>query len=347
MNICTRFLSPSQAAQQLGVSSKALRLYEQHGLLKPIRTAAGWRTYGPTEMQRAAEIVSLRALGLSLTVVERVLRGDAEGLESALATHQSALESRIRQLVDNVQAVRALRVDLAQGQAPSVGELAGLVQPTSEPKAEFDLPWPWGGERFELRRIRPLNYIVGPLFSGKTRLARAIAKNLPDTEFIGLERLENNGAEAQEQMHADAGLKSRIDQTVAWLVEDGAAVSTALVALLVALERNRTTNLVIDLVEQGLTQATQEALITKLRHRAFESRAIFLLTRSSSILDLTAVGPTESIILCPANHSPPTQVEPYPGSPGYEAVETCLASPEVRERTQGVIAVRPQVPAAP
>ena len=56
-----------------------------------------------------------------------------------------------------------------------------------------------------------------------------------------------------------------------------------------------------------------------------------------------AIGPDETIILCPANHSPPTSVAPFPGAPGYEAAATCLASPEVRARTEGVIAWRPQV----
>src|SRR5262249_35015116 len=102
-------------------------------------------------------------------------------------------------------------------------------------------------------------------------------------------------------------------------------------------------NLVVDMVEQGLDHATQEALIAYLRRRGPEAPSLFLLTRSSAILDLAAVGPDETIIFCPANHSPPTQVAPYPGAPGYEAVATCLASPEVRARTEGVIAMRPQV----
>jgi hypothetical protein len=55
------------------------------------------------------------------------------------------------------------------------------------------------------------------------------------------------------------------------------------------------------------------------------------------------VGPDEAIIFCPANHSPPMNVAPYPGAAGYEAVATCLASPDVRARTEGVIAWRPQV----
>jgi hypothetical protein len=38
-----------------------------------------------------------------------------------------------------------------------------------------------------------------------------------------------------------------------------------------------------------------------------------------------------------ASLSPPFRVAPYPGAPGYEAVATCLASPEVRARTEGVI----------
>src|SRR6476661_841938 len=102
--------------------------------------------------------------------------------------------------------------------------------------------------------------------------------------------------------------------------------------------------LVVDMVDQGLDKGTQEALIAHLRQRAKAgARPLFLLTRSTAILDLAAVGADEAIILCPANHSPPTHVAPYPGAPGYESVATCLASPEVRARTAGVISWRPQV----
>jgi hypothetical protein len=113
----------------------------------------------------------------------------------------------------------------------------------------------------------------------------------------------------------------------------------ALTALLVGLETEGSNVLVVDMIEQDLGQATQEALINYLRHRAKTGgRPLFLLTRSSAILDLAAVGPDEAIILCPANHSPPVRVAPYPGAPGYEAVATCLASPDVRAR----IACRPE-----
>ena len=343
MRASAQFLNPSEAARRLGVSAKALRLYEQRGLVVPRRTAAGWRAYGPDEMARAAEIAALRALGLSLAQVARVLGGASEALEPALAAHQAALEAQVRQLAGAVEKVRGLRTDLAQGKVPTAGELARLLGPASEVAVAFDLPWPWGGEQFELRDVRPLNYIIGPLGSGKTRLAKRLAETLPGAAFLGLDRLEEDGAAARVRLDADPALKARVDRTLAWLIEDGAAASAALVALLVGLEAEGPAILVVDMVEQGLDQAAQEALIAHLRRRGPDARPLFLMTRSCAILDLAAVGADEAIILCPANHSPPTRVAPYPGAPGYEAVATCLASPEVRARTEGVIAWRPQV----
>ncbi|WP_159008643.1 MerR family transcriptional regulator [Bradyrhizobium sp. S69] len=377
MNSAASFLSPSEAAKRLGVSAKALRLYEQRGLIAPVRTAAGWRAYGPDEMARVAEIAALRELGLSLSQVARVLEGCSESLEPALAAHQAALEDRVHQLVDAVDKVRRLRADLAGGRAPVARELANLMRPSarfrafssevgtgsreenaSEQKTRapfrfhrngkgsgvaFDLPWPWGGERFELQDIRSLNYVIGPLGSGKTQLAKRIAETLPGAAFLGLDRLMHGDAAAKPRLDGDPALKSRVDQTLAWLVDDGATVSEALVCLIAGLETEGPSALVIDMLEQGLDKATQEALIARLRRRGPELRPLFFLTRSNSILDLDAVGNDESIILCPANHSPPTTVRPYPGFPGFEAVATCLASPEVRARTEGVIAWRPQM----
>ena len=333
MNSSAPFLNASEAAGRLGVSAKALRLYEQRGLLAPLRSAAGWRAYGPAEMSRAREIVALRALGFSLAQVARVSAGDSRGLEPALAAHQAVLDGRLRQLIGTSETIGNLRDNLARGETPTAGDLARLTAEGADLAVAFDLPHPWGGERFELGRVRPLNYIIGPLGSGKTRLAQRLAETLPNARFLGLDR----------SAKSNQALKSRVARTLTWLVEDGATQSDALLALISGLESEGPAILVVDMIEQGLDQPTQEALIAHLRRRASGARPIFMLTRSSAILDLTAVGADEAIILCPANHSPPTYVAPYPGTPGYEAVATCLASPEVRARTEGVIAWRPQV----
>ena len=98
MATSAQFLNPSEAARRLGVSPKALRLYEDHGLVSPSRTTAGWRVYGPDQMSRAAEVVGLRALGFSLEQVKQALRGDTRNLEPALAGHQARLEGQIGQI---------------------------------------------------------------------------------------------------------------------------------------------------------------------------------------------------------------------------------------------------------
>jgi hypothetical protein len=200
------------------------------------------------------------------------------------------------------------------------------------------------GERFELREIRPITYIVGSLGSGKTRLVRCLAAALPNASFLGIERLTDGGASAVAGLSSDPTLKARVDQSLARLVDDGAAASDALITLLAGLEAEQPTAVVVDMVEQGLDQPTQEALIAHLRLRAKAgARPLFLMTRSSAILDLSAVGPDESALFCPANHSPPVRVVPYSGAPGLEAVSMCLGSPEARARTAGMIAWRSAV----
>jgi DNA-binding transcriptional MerR regulator len=64
-------LSSAEIAKRFGISIKALRLYEQHGLLKPSRaangnTSAAWRAYGANQVTRLHQILVLKRLGLSL-----------------------------------------------------------------------------------------------------------------------------------------------------------------------------------------------------------------------------------------------------------------------------------------
>lgn len=339
MSRSSPFLSPADAAARLGVSAKALRLYEERGLLTPGRTLAGWRAYSPADMQRAREIVALRALGFSLDQVARALEGATEGLAPALAAHQARLEAESRDLSETIARVHAMRAAIAAGHRPAMADLMRLQPARGDVTVAFDLPWPWGGERFELRGMRAITYIVGPLGSGKTKLAERIAETLPGAVFSDLDRAADGAPQAQ--LEADPGLRMRVTAAMNSLREDGAIASDALLAILAALEREGDGAIVFDLVEQGLDAASQLALAAHLRRRGPDARPLFVMTRSTAILDLAAVGPDAAILFCPANHSPPVLVPPCPGAPGYEALASCLAPPDVRARTAGVIAWRP------
>ncbi len=50
-------LSPTEAASKLGITTKALKLYERHGLVTPVRAANGYRTYGPAEIARLHQVL--------------------------------------------------------------------------------------------------------------------------------------------------------------------------------------------------------------------------------------------------------------------------------------------------
>jgi len=122
-------LSPTETAGRFGVSIKALRLYEQRGLLNPLRSEAGWRTYGPDQIARLHQILALKRLGLSLARIAELLAGP-DALESVLALQEQVLARDSEQLTRALTLVRAARAKLKAGQALSIDDLANLTRET-------------------------------------------------------------------------------------------------------------------------------------------------------------------------------------------------------------------------
>ena len=122
-------LSPTETASRFGVSIKALRLYEQRGLLTPQRSEAGWRTYGPDQIARLHQILALKRLGLPLAKIGELLAGP-DTLEPVLALQEQVLARDSEQLSRALALVRAARAKLKAGQALSIDDLATLNQET-------------------------------------------------------------------------------------------------------------------------------------------------------------------------------------------------------------------------
>ena len=73
-----------EISTRTGVSIRMLRYYEAEGLLAPLRTASGYRDYGPAEEQTVARIKLLGAGGMTLATIQQFLpcvRGDKPILE--------------------------------------------------------------------------------------------------------------------------------------------------------------------------------------------------------------------------------------------------------------------------
>ena len=68
----------SVAAEMVSMEIQNLRVYEQRGLLTPDRTAGGSRRYSADDVARLERIRDLRADGLNLAGIARVLALEAE-----------------------------------------------------------------------------------------------------------------------------------------------------------------------------------------------------------------------------------------------------------------------------
>lgn len=69
-------LTTGDLARAAGLTTKAVRLYDERGLLHPARTSEGWRLFDRTQVDRARLIALLRSLGAPLGVVAELLDAD-------------------------------------------------------------------------------------------------------------------------------------------------------------------------------------------------------------------------------------------------------------------------------
>ncbi len=106
-----------------GVSSRTLRHYDDIGLVAPAYVGAnGYRYYRRPELLRLQEVLVLRALGLGLAAIGRVVSG-AEGRADALREHRAALLRERARLTRLADAVGRTITELEGGEPMSATDL--------------------------------------------------------------------------------------------------------------------------------------------------------------------------------------------------------------------------------
>lgn len=96
-----------QMAKVAGVSMRALRHYEDVGLLCPMRAANGYRVYRPRDAQRLGHILAMRACGLPLDAIGRLLADPGANVRQALTDHLRGLRTQAAHLEDAMARTKA------------------------------------------------------------------------------------------------------------------------------------------------------------------------------------------------------------------------------------------------
>lgn len=95
-----------ELASLAGVTARTLRWYDKLGLLHPARTTeAGYRLYGPEQVDRLQQILFYRELGLPLAEIGAILDGPNFDRQAALQSHLNALRRRRSQLNSLIKTV--------------------------------------------------------------------------------------------------------------------------------------------------------------------------------------------------------------------------------------------------
>ncbi len=124
------WLTAAECAERMGLTVRALRLYEARGLIKPHRTGKNWRLYGISDVARLHEILTLKRMGLSLAHITRLLAGHAVDLDRTLAMQQAALVALRTRAEEGLSLIRASRHRIAAGETITIQDLINIARET-------------------------------------------------------------------------------------------------------------------------------------------------------------------------------------------------------------------------
>lgn len=125
-------------AARTGMSAKALRLYEQRGLLQPTsHSPSGYRLYGPDALQRLMQIALLKRAGFSLAEIGLLLARDAHQAVEVLTTRIATLEKDLKTKSKALDSLRLAARRLGSASTLNVDELLESIAMTETLKVEL------------------------------------------------------------------------------------------------------------------------------------------------------------------------------------------------------------------
>lgn len=86
------------AARELNLATHVLRHWEDVGVMKPPRDPAGHRAYSPQDIVKLRIVRACQRLGISLSDIRIVLRGDRPARKAVVEQQLAWIEEQRRQL---------------------------------------------------------------------------------------------------------------------------------------------------------------------------------------------------------------------------------------------------------
>ncbi|HEY4212810.1 MAG TPA: MerR family transcriptional regulator [Steroidobacteraceae bacterium] len=130
-------IGAAECARRTGLTVRALRVYEHHGLIEPRRTGKGWRCYGPRELQRLNVIVTLKAFGMTLAQIRTLLKTKTPPLTRVLQIQLQACRAKKDAVEKALALVRAALATIGSGKPFSLEDLCNLTR-SMDMEAEMD-----------------------------------------------------------------------------------------------------------------------------------------------------------------------------------------------------------------
>jgi len=124
-----QWFGPGETARRLGVTTKALKVYEREGLIVPHRAESGWRLYGPLQLARLYQVIVLRDLGLPLRSIRELLASQTQ-LREVLRFQRESLESQQTKTLRAIELIRSAERRIDEGKDLSLDDLATLTKET-------------------------------------------------------------------------------------------------------------------------------------------------------------------------------------------------------------------------
>jgi MerR family transcriptional regulator, thiopeptide resistance regulator len=155
--------TPAQLAKRLGVGMKALRLWEDEGLIKPHRLANGWRVFQDSDVLDTWRVSALKRMGFSLKAIKALLHRGAPSFEVLLSVQAEVLAQQAKEIARATAAIAQARAILQDGAKLDVDILikthmeVQMSDPFSNPVLEKLWSQTYTPDQIAALKARPMN----------------------------------------------------------------------------------------------------------------------------------------------------------------------------------------------